>query len=33
LENVQAWWIAGGDVVEAKKGESWFVGVSFPLGN
>ena len=32
VENVQAWWIAGGDVVEAKKGESWFVGFTIPLG-
>jgi hypothetical protein len=33
VENVQAWWIAGGDVVEAKKGQSWFVGFGVPPGS
>lgn len=31
IANVQAWWIAGGDAIEAKKDGSCFMGITFPL--
>jgi hypothetical protein len=32
VQNIEAWWIAGGGVLPAKDAGSWFVGLEFPLG-
>ncbi len=31
VENIEAWWIAGGELLPAKEGGSWFVGMGFPI--